>query len=64
MYRFRLEYIKDRDKRQVLMAEHEHIMKALRGRQMQEAKRAIREHIDNQEITVLKNLKESEKHDL
>ena len=64
MYRFRLEYIKDRDKRQVLMAEHEHIMKALRGRQMQEAKRAIREHIDNQEITVLKNLKEREKHDL
>lgn len=60
MYRFRLEYIKDADKRQVLMAEHEIILKAVRQRKSAEAKSAIREHIDNQEITVLKNLKEKE----
>ena len=29
MYRYRLEYIKDEDKRQVLLVEHEHILKAL-----------------------------------
>lgn len=58
MYRYRLEYIKDEDKRQILMIEHEKIMKALMGRHVAEAKRAIREHIDNQEITVLKNIKE------
>lgn len=29
MYRYRLEYIKDADKRQILMVEHEHILKAL-----------------------------------
>jgi DNA-binding GntR family transcriptional regulator len=60
MYRYRLEYIKDENKRQVLLVEHEYILKALSLRHVQEAKRAAREHIDNQEITVIKNLKEHE----
>ena len=60
MYRYRLEYIKDEDKRQILLIEHEHILKALNLRHVQEAKQAIREHIDNQEITILRNLKEQE----
>ena len=58
MYRFRLEYIKDEDKRQILQLEHEKILEALRLRHMAEAKAVARGHIDNQEITVLKNLKE------
>ena len=58
MYRFRLEYIKDEDKRQILQLEHEKILAALRLRHMAEAKAVARGHIDNQEITVLKNLKE------
>ena len=52
MYRFRL------DKRQILQLEHEKILAALRLRHMAEAKAVARGHIDNQEITVLKNLKE------
>lgn len=60
MYRYRTEYLKDADKRQILMVEHEHILKALTLRHIQEAKMAVREHIDNQEITILKNLKEQE----
>ena len=60
MYRFRLEYIKDEDKRQILLIEHEKILKALRSRHVAEARAAVREHIDNQEITVLKKLKEQE----
>ncbi len=60
MYRYRLEYIKDEDKRQILLIEHDHILKALTLRHVQEAKQAVREHIDNQEITILKNLKEQE----
>ena len=58
MYRIRLEYIKDEDKRQILQLEHEKILAALRLRHMAEAKAVARGHIDNQEITVLKNLKE------
>ena len=60
MYRYRLEYIKDADKRQVLMVEHEHILSALQVRNLAEARMAAREHIDNQEITVSKNIKEQE----
>ncbi len=58
MYRYRLEYIKDADKRQILLIEHDNIVKAVRGRRVAEAKAAMREHIDNQEITVSRNIKE------
>ena len=60
MYRYRLEYIKDEDKRQILIVEHEHILAAIKARNIAEAKNAAREHIDNQEITVSKNIKEQE----
>lgn len=60
MYRYRLEYIKDEDKRQVLLVEHDYILAALKSRSIAEAKTAMREHIDNQEITVSYNIKEQE----
>ena len=60
MYRYRLEYIKDADKRQILLIEHDNILKAERNRKVAEAKAAMREHIDNQEITVSRNIKEKE----
>lgn len=58
MYRYRLEYIKDADKRQILIVEHEHILRALKSHNIAEAKSAVREHIDNQQLTVSKNIKE------
>lgn len=60
MYRYRLEYIKDADKRQILLVEHEHILKAIKERHVAAAKAAAREHIDNQEITVSRNIKEKQ----
>ena len=60
MYRYRLEYIKDAEKRQILLVEHESILRAIRSRHVAEAKEAVRSHIDNQEITVSKNIKERE----
>lgn len=57
MYRYRLEYIKDEDKRQVLLLEHDNILSAVRNQKVEDAKEAMREHIDNQEITVSKNIK-------
>ena len=63
MYRYRLEYIKDKDKRQILLLEHDHILKALQERNIEEARMAVREHIDNQEITVSRNIKEKEQQD-
>ena len=60
MYRYRLEYIKDAAKRQILIVEHDHILRAMKEHHVDEARRAIREHIDNQEITVSKNIKEQQ----
>lgn len=59
MYRYRLEYIKDADKRQVLIEEHDRILEELRSHSLDDAKKTMREHIDNQEIAVSKNIKES-----
>ena len=58
MYRYRLEYIKDADKRQILVVEHEHIIRAVKSHNIAEAKPAMREHIDNQQLTVSRNIKE------
>ena len=60
MYRYRLEYIKDEDKRKILVLEHEKILKTVRERKVAEAKEAVREHINNQEITVARNITEKE----
>ena len=60
MYRYRLEYIKDAEKRQILVNEHEHILDAIRRRDVAQAKVAMRQHIDNQATTVSKNIKEQE----
>ena len=57
MYRYRLEYIKDPSKRQIVIIEHDHILKAVKERHVAEARAAIREHIDNQEITIAQNIK-------
>lgn len=59
MYRYRLEYIKDEKTRQTLLAEHEEIINAIQSRQVTQAKSAIRSHIDNQEVTISKNIKEA-----
>jgi len=59
MYRYRLEYIKDTGKRKQLLSEHEKILEAIKARDIPRAKAAMREHIDNQEITVSRNIKEA-----
>lgn len=60
MYRYRLEYIKDADKRQILLLEHDKILKAIKNRRASEAKDTMRAHIDNQALTVSRNIKEKE----
>jgi DNA-binding GntR family transcriptional regulator len=60
MYRYRLEYIKDASKRQNLVVEHDHIIRAIREHRIDEARAAIRDHIDNQEITIAQNIKAQE----
>lgn len=56
MYRYRLEYIKDEAQRGTLLTEHEKILEAIRIRDIIRAKALMKEHIDNQEMTVAKNI--------
>lgn len=61
MYRYRIEHIKDRSQRKVLVQEHQEIMRALAARDVEATRRAIRNHINKQEVAVSKNIREQEK---
>lgn len=52
MYRYRLEYIKDHDTWNRLIAEHEAIYNAIKLRDKESAINAVLTHIDNQEIGI------------
>lgn len=58
MYRYRLEYVKDKSTRTTLIHEHNTIISALEERNIKAAKGAIRLHIDNQAHAVSKKIKE------
>ncbi|MCI8465640.1 MAG: GntR family transcriptional regulator [Lachnospiraceae bacterium] len=57
MYRYRIEHIKDRSQRRVLVQEHQEIMRALALRDVEATRRTIRNHINKQEITVARHIK-------
>ena len=57
MYRYRFEYIKDKETRENLANEHRSIIDALAVGNIEEGRRAILKHIDKQEITILENIK-------
>lgn len=57
MYRYRVEYIKDKGKRSGLVTEHVEIMNCIKKRDTEAAKLAVRSHIENQEMTVSQKIK-------
>ncbi|MCD8104927.1 MAG: GntR family transcriptional regulator [Lachnospiraceae bacterium] len=60
MYRYRMEYLKDKDSHQILVEEHEEILRALEARDEQKALEATCRHIDRQKEHIIAEL--SEKH--
>lgn len=56
MYRYRLEYIKDRQTRKNLILEHDEIIQSIEERNVERAKKAILIHIEKQEETILGNM--------
>ena len=56
MYRYRLEYMKDKKMHQLLVDEHDTIRMALKNRDADKAAAAIRDHIKNQKETILRSL--------
>ena len=58
MYRYRLEYVKDTDYHIVLLNEHKELVNAIRAGKKEEARKIMKKHITNQEMTVIRNIKE------
>lgn len=56
MYRYRLVYMQDMDKRSRLITEHNRIVKALETHDAESGKNAISEHIKNQEQSILSKI--------
>ena len=56
MYRYRFEYIKDENNHPKLIAEHRMLVDAIIGGDGEKARAIAGEHIDNQEISILKQL--------
>lgn len=61
MYRYRIEHIKDRSQRKLLVQEHQEIMRALAVRDVEATRRTIRNHINKQEIAVAKQIRDQER---
>ena len=57
MYRYRLEYIKDKSSHERLVQEHNRIIEAIQKDNVQDAKAAIKLHVENQEENILKSIK-------
>ena len=58
MYRFRIEHLKEKNKRGQLVESHREILESLRRRDADAATRAIRSHIKAQEVIVMKKIEE------
>lgn len=58
MYRYRLEYVKDTEYHTVLLNEHRELVKAMLEGKKDEARKIMKKHINNQEMTVIRNIKE------
>ncbi len=56
MYRYRFEYIKDEKQHGMLVKEHRRIYESIMKNDTEEAKEAIRIHIENQEKSILRQI--------
>lgn len=57
MYRYRLEYLKDKDAHPTLLREHQEIITHLENRDIEKARETITNHINKQYEDVIKNLR-------
>ncbi len=57
MYRYRIEYLKDSNYYDSLVGEHREILEAIESGNKEKARVCMRDHIDNQQLTVIRMLK-------
>jgi len=58
MYRYRLEYLKDKDSHEQLRREHENIYESIKNGDKEAVAAAVCQHIDNQQDAILRGLRE------
>ena len=57
MYRYRFEYIKDERQHDMLIKEHRRIYESIVNNDVEAAKEAIRIHIENQEKSIIRQIR-------
>lgn len=57
MYRYRIEYLKDPNYYDSLVREHREILNAIENGDKDHARRCMRDHIDNQQLAVIRKIK-------
>lgn len=60
MYRYRLEYLKDKDSHRQLQREHENIYQGIKRGDKEAVASSMCQHIDNQQDAILRELREQE----
>lgn len=60
MYRYRTEYLKDKERYSQLIQEHHEIVHALEARDENQVARIVRRHLENQEIAMKEIIREQE----
>lgn len=60
IYRYRVEYLKEEETRQVLVREHQELYQAIRERDEEKARRISFAHIENQRKAIICSLREEE----
>ena len=56
MYRYRVEYLKEGETRDLLVKEHEELTKAIKERDVERAKQLSFQHIENQRMAILRSI--------
>lgn len=63
IYRYRVEYLKEEETRNLLVREHEEMTKAIRERDVKNAQRIAYQHIENQRMGIIRSIQtEKESH--
>ena len=58
IYRYRVEYLKDEETRNLLVKEHEEIYEAIRNRDVKQAQEISYQHIENQREAIIRSIRE------
>jgi DNA-binding GntR family transcriptional regulator len=56
IYRYRVEYLKDEETRNLLVKEHEELTSAIRSRDIQRAQEISFQHLENQRKAIIKTI--------